>query len=362
MTQGDPHEPVLHITQRRTGQTVQRLLRALRCIGGTGDGEVGVMAARNATKNVVAAVSKTGLMPSGYQVTTHVLPCSASTCWRYTWPPMSDRRRAGHTQRTLRSGLIALKKGMTAAWDQNGARHALTLVQVQQCQVVQVKTQARDGYNALQVGAGDKAARKCNKPELLHFQAHGVLPKARVHEFRVSEDAILPSGTTLNARHFVPGQYVDVTGVSIGKGFQGAMKRWGFKGQPATHGTSRTHRSLGSTGHRKTPGRTFKGKKMHGHMGVDQVTVMGVLVFGIDVVNNVIALKGSVPGHANNYIYIRDAVRLRHWLHNQKLEIPPPVPTSQEDLEGQDHEEAQEGVMLAAAHIIGARNPFEIKD
>lgn len=356
------HEPVLHITQRRTGQTVQRLLRALRCIGGTGDGEIGVMAARNATKNVVAAVSKTGLMPSGYQVTTHVLPCSASTCWRYTWPPMSDRRRAGHTQRTLRSGLIALKKGMTAAWDQNGARHALTLVQVQQCQVVQCKTQARDGYNALQVGAGDKAARKCNKPELLHFQAHGVLPKARVHEFRVSEDAILPSGTTLNARHFVPGQYVDVTGVSIGKGFQGAMKRWGFKGQPATHGTSRTHRSLGSTGHRKTPGRTFKGKKMHGHMGVDQVTVMGVLVFGIDVVNNVIALKGSVPGHANNYIYIRDAVRLRHWLHNQKLEIPPPVPTSQEDLEGQDHEEAQEGVMLAAAHIIGARNPFEIKD
>ena len=134
-----------------------------------------------------------------------------------------------------------------------------------------------------QVGAVDKEARKCTKPELLHFQAHGVVPKHKVQEFRVSEDAVLPSGTVLNARHFVPGQYVDVTGISIGKGFQGAMKRWGFKGQPATHGTSRTHRSLGSTGHRKTPGRTWKGKKMHGHMGCDRVTVMGVSVYGIDV-------------------------------------------------------------------------------
>lgn len=134
-----------------------------------------------------------------------------------------------------------------------------------------------------QVGAVDKEARKCKKPELLHFQKHGVVPKFKVHEFRVSPDAILPSGTALNARHFVPGQYVDVTGISIGKGFQGAMKRWGFKGQPATHGTSRTHRSLGSTGHRKTPGRTWKGKKMHGHMGRDRITVMGLMVYGIDV-------------------------------------------------------------------------------
>ena len=134
-----------------------------------------------------------------------------------------------------------------------------------------------------QVGAVDKEARKCKKPELLHFHKYGVVPKFKVHEFRVSPDAILPSGTPLNARHFVPGQYVDVTGISIGKGFQGAMKRWGFKGQPATHGTSRTHRSLGSTGHRKTPGRTWKGKKMHGHMGRDQITVMGLMVYGIDV-------------------------------------------------------------------------------
>jgi len=134
-----------------------------------------------------------------------------------------------------------------------------------------------------QVGSADKEARKCKKPELLHFQAHGVLPKHEVHEFRVSEDAMLPSGAVLNARHFVPGQYVDVTGISIGKGFQGAMKRWGFKGQSATHGNSKSHRSLGSTGHRKTPGRTWKGKKMHGHMGCDQITTMGLMVYGIDV-------------------------------------------------------------------------------
>jgi len=150
----------------------------------------------------------------------------------------------GCWQRTLRSGLIAVKKGMTAAWDSNGARHAITLLQVRQNQVVQVKTLAKDGYTSLQVGSVDKEARKCNKPELLHFQAYGVVPKQVLTEFRVSEDAMVPSGTNLNARHFVPGQYVDVTGITIGKGFQGAMKRWGFKGQGATHGASRSHRSL----------------------------------------------------------------------------------------------------------------------
>jgi large subunit ribosomal protein L3 len=137
-----------------------------------------------------------------------------------------------------------VKKGMTAAWDSNGARHAITLLQVRQNQVVQVKTLAKDGYTSLQVGSVDKEARKCNKPELLHFQAYGVVPKQVLTEFRVSEDAMVPSGTNLNARHFVPGQYVDVTGITIGKGFQGAMKRWGFKGQGATHGASRSHRSL----------------------------------------------------------------------------------------------------------------------
>jgi len=287
------------------------------------------MAARNATRHVVAAVSKTGLMPSGYQ-------------------------------RTLRSGLIAEKRGMTAAWDTNGARHALTLLQVNQCQVVRVKTVAQDGYNALQLGSADKEARKCNKPELLHFQAHGVVPKHEVREFRVSEDAVLPSGTSLNARHFVPGQYVDVAGITIGKGFQGAMKRWGFKGQSATHGNSKSHRSLGSTGQRKTPGRTWKGKKMHGHMGCDQVTVMGLMVYGVDVVNNIIAIKGSVPGHENSYIWVRDAVRLHHWMHNQKLAIPPPVPTAPEDLEGKNPQEAQQGVTLAASELI--KNPFAIPD
>eukprot|EP00292_Cryptomonas_paramecium_P009462 CAMPEP_0113683908 /NCGR_PEP_ID=MMETSP0038_2-20120614/13636_1 /TAXON_ID=2898 /ORGANISM="Cryptomonas paramecium" /LENGTH=245 /DNA_ID=CAMNT_0000603453 /DNA_START=101 /DNA_END=838 /DNA_ORIENTATION=- /assembly_acc=CAM_ASM_000170 len=244
-----------------------------------------------------------------------------------------------------------MKMGMTATWDQHGVRHPLTILQIAQNQVVQIKTPQRDGYSALQIGAFDCTPKNVSKPLLFHFNSAGVPPKRVLKEFPVTPDAVLPIGSQLDVRHFVPGQYIDITGISIGKGFQGAMKRWGFSGGPATHGASLSHRSLGSTGHRKTPSRTWKNKKMHGHMGCDQVTVMNMLIYYIDPVNQLICVKGSVPGHDNNYVFLRDAVRLKAYEHNKKLGLPSPTcapPSSPKDME------------LTACPPTQFKNPFTL--
>jgi large subunit ribosomal protein L3 len=198
---------------------------------------------------------------------------------------------------------------MTADWDKWGRRVPLTVLKLEDVQVMAQKTDEKDGYTALQVGAGPVKVKNMTKPLLGHFARCGVSPKAKVAEFRVSQDALLEPGTTLTAQHFVPGQYVDITGTSQGKGFQGVMKMYGFGGQPASHGVSKTHRSLGSTGQCQDPGRVFKGKKMPGRMGGRTVTTPRLRVYKIDVKRNLVYIIGSVPGKSGSYVKVADAVR-----------------------------------------------------
>ena len=209
----------------------------------------------------------------------------------------------------MRTGLLAEKLGMTRLFEDDGSHSPVTVLRVEDCEVVAARRPERDGYCAVQLGMGKAKVKNVTKPMRGHFAKAGVAPKAKLAEFRVSEDALLEPGTALSVEHFVVGQYVDVAGTSIGKGFAGAMKRWGFKGLRASHGVSLSHRSHGSTGQRQDPGKVFKGKKMAGHMGDRRVTVQNLEVVGIDKERGLVLVRGAVPGSRGGYVRITDAVK-----------------------------------------------------
>ena len=209
----------------------------------------------------------------------------------------------------MRTGLIAKKVGMSTVYNAEGEVIPITLLQVENCQVIQAKTVENAGYNALQIGAGDVKLKNVTKPLKGHFAKYEAAPKHKIVEFRVSEQDLIASGTNLTVGHFIAGQSVDVTGTSIGKGFAGWMKRWGFHGLRASHGVSLTHRSGGSTGQRQDPGRVAKGKKMPGHMGAKRITMQNLKVIFVDQEKNLIGVKGAVPGHKNGYCLVRDSIK-----------------------------------------------------
>ena len=207
----------------------------------------------------------------------------------------------------MRTGLIAEKVGMTRVFDAEGAHVPVTVLKMDGCQVVAVRTAEKDGYTAVQLGLGKAKVKNVTKPMRGHFAKAKVEPKRRLVEFRVSADALLDVGAELSATHFLPGQYVDVTANSIGKGFAGVMKRHNFGGLRATHGVSVSHRSHGSTGNRQDPGRTFPGKLMAGHMGAARVTTQNLKIVSVDAERGLILVQGSVPGAAGGYVLVADA-------------------------------------------------------
>jgi large subunit ribosomal protein L3 len=209
----------------------------------------------------------------------------------------------------MRSGVIAQKMGMTRVFTDAGEHIPVTVLKLSNCQVVGHRTKDKNGYVALQLGAGMRKTVRMPKAERGQFAVAKVEPKRKVAEFRVSEDALIPVGAEITADHFVAGQFVDVTGISIGKGFAGGIKRWNFGGLRATHGVSVSHRSIGSTGGRQDPGKTFKNKKMPGHMGVDRVTTLNLRVVQTDVARGLLLVEGAVPGSKGGWITVRDAVK-----------------------------------------------------
>src|SRR5271154_5703382 len=209
----------------------------------------------------------------------------------------------------MRTGLLARKLGMTRIFTDDGNHVPVTVLAVDNCQVVAVRTPEKDGYCALQLGVGTAKVKNVSKAQRGHFAKAEVEPKARLAEFRVSEDAVVEVGSEITAAHFVPGQRVDVVGISIGKGFAGAMKRHNFHGLRATHGVSVSHRSHGSTGQRQSPGKTFKNKKMAGHLGAERVTTQSLEVISADADRGVLMIKGSVSGSPGGYVLVKDAVK-----------------------------------------------------
>ena len=208
----------------------------------------------------------------------------------------------------MRTGLIAKKLGMTRVFTEEGNHVAVTVLRVDN-QVVAQRTAETDGYTALQLGFGDAKVKNVSKPQRGHFARAKVEPKAKLAEFRVSEDALVPVGAEITAAHFLAGQHVDVTGTSIGKGFAGAMKRHNFGGLRATHGVSVSHRSHGSTGQRQDPGKVFKNKKMAGHMGNVRATTQNLQVVVTDEARGLLMVTGAVPGAPGGYVLVRDAAK-----------------------------------------------------
>ena len=249
----------------------------------------------------------------------------------------------------MRTGVIAKKVGMTRLFQEDGRHVPVTVLALDNVQVVGRREAERDGYSAVQLGAGSAKAKNLSKPQRGHFGKAEVEPKARLVEFRVADDALLDVGAELTADHFVAGQMVDVQGVTQGKGFAGAMKRWGFKGLRATHGVSVSHRSHGSTGNRQDPGRVFKNKKMAGHMGARNRTQQNLEIVRTDAARGLIFVRGSVPGHKGSWLLVKDAVKIAR-------PDGAPYPAGIRELAAEiAHEEAPAGMVEeAAVHEIPA--------
>ncbi|MDR7103566.1 50S ribosomal protein L3 [Croceicoccus sp. BE223] len=245
----------------------------------------------------------------------------------------------------MRTGVIAKKVGMTRLFQEDGRHVPVTVLALEDCQVVSHRTMDRDGYVAVQLGAGEAKLKNVAKPQREHFAKAEVTPKMKVAEFRLEgEDGLPPVGSTISAEHFIAGQKVDITGHTQGKGFAGAMKRWGFGGMRATHGVSISHRAHGSTGNRQDPGRVFKNKKMAGHMGDRQRTQQNLEIVRTDADRGLLFVKGSVPGAKNSWLVVTDAV---------KLPLPEGLPFPAALLEKKssqpEHVEAPAGMVEAAA-------------
>ena len=209
----------------------------------------------------------------------------------------------------MRTGLLAKKLGMTRIFKEDGTHVPVTVLHLDELQVVAARTTEKDGYNAVQLGWGRAKVKNVTDPNKGHFAKAKVEPKMKLVEFRVAPDALLEPGDTLSAAHFIVGQKVDVTGMSQGKGFAGAMKRWNFSGLEASHGVSISHRSHGSTGNRQDPGKTFKNKKMAGHMGQDRITTLNLVIAAIDIARGLVMVHGAVPGSKGGYVTVRDAIK-----------------------------------------------------
>ena len=219
----------------------------------------------------------------------------------------------------MRVGLIAEKVGMMRVFTEKGQHIPVTVLSLAGCQVVSHKTIENDGYSAIQLGAGTPKVKNITKPMRGHFAKNKVEPKSKLVEFRIDEDNYIQIGLEMKPDHFVPGQKVDVTGTSIGKGFAGAMKRHNFAGLRASHGVSISHRSHGSTGQCQDPGKVFKGKKMAGHMGAAKVTIQNLSIYSVDNERGLIFVHGAVPGHKGGWVTISDAIKIK-----SNIELPTP--------------------------------------
>jgi len=246
----------------------------------------------------------------------------------------------------MRSGVIAQKLGMTRIFTDAGVHVPVTVLKVDNCQVVAHRTDDKNGYTALQVGVGRSKIKNVSRAERGRFAVAQVEPKMKLAEFRLESDGLIPVGAEITVDHFVVGQFVDVTGTTTGKGFAGGMKRWNFGGLRATHGVSVSHRSLGSTGGRQDPGKTFKNKKMGGHLGVERVTTQNLRVVQTDLSRGLILVEGAVPGVKGGWIFVRDAVK-------RALPVDAPKPGKFRIAGAADHAVAVEAPAVEAAATEG---------
>ena len=266
----------------------------------------------------------------------------------------------------MRSGIIARKMGMTRVFDDAGHHVPVTVLKLDDVQVIAVRNADKDGYTALQLGAGTAKAKNVSKPMRGHFAKNKVEPKSKLVEFRIDESNFIQIGLQMKPDHFVPGQKVDVTGTSIGKGFAGAMKRHNFAGLRASHGVSISHRSHGSTGQCQDPGKVFKGKKMAGHMGAAKVTVQNLSIYSVDNERGLIFIHGAVPGHKGGWVTIRDAIKIKSSIelpipgsfidpNAPKQESPPEEIT--DDLTTQDHSVQGESTEPSSQELVDNDTP-----